>query len=587
MVRLPASPRKQRCVIGKLATAVGLSITSATTTSPHASRLSDETQQLVKAFYSSGDVSWQASGRKDHVTIREKNGDGSVTKKIEQARYMLMSLREAYYKFVDDHPTNKIGLSKFCELRPEHVKLYYKIPHQVCVCQYHENIRLLLVILRAHTDLKDEFSELINQITCDSTAEECMTRKCSDCADSILQFAPHDSEHPVTYQQWQNTDGRIEKVTIQGTTEDSFQCLKEQSKYFLLHTYVKRKQAASFKKFTESYNGKNIVVQVDNSENATIATQREIQSAHWCHSQATLFTVYAWVSSSVGESMVIVSDDLNHTKQSVYVCMQAVFTQLKGNYPLIEHVNVFSDGPTPQFKQHYLFSNLHLWEMEHDFKLAWNFFATSHGKGVVDSIGGTVKRTVWRHIKADRAHVTNAKEYAELAQELCPKIHLQYIPSKEIERHALFLAAKWEKVLGVPGTLRVHGVKPDGQFNIKVATTSDQIEICKYPILPQDIHSPEPSLENTESDVSPESTHILDVTTGQWVVAIYDGQKFPGEVVTITDDMQVNVMHKSGSGWKWLAAKDCIFYDKKDIDQVIDPPVAAGNRGQFVFNVPI
>ena len=58
---------------------------------------------------------------------------------------MLMSLREAYHKFVEEYPTNKIGLSKFCELRPEQVKLYDNIPHQVCVFQYHENIRLLLV----------------------------------------------------------------------------------------------------------------------------------------------------------------------------------------------------------------------------------------------------------------------------------------------------------------------------------------------------------------------------------------------------------------------------------------------------------
>ena len=43
---------------------------------------------------------------------------------------------------------------------------------------------------------------------------------------------------------------------------------------------MKRKQAASFKKLTESCDNKNIVIQVDYSENATIVAQREIQSAH-------------------------------------------------------------------------------------------------------------------------------------------------------------------------------------------------------------------------------------------------------------------------------------------------------------------
>ena len=55
-------------------------------------------------------------------------------------------------------------------------------------------------------------------------------------------------------------------------------------------------------------------------------------------------------------------------------------------------LNIFSDGPSSKFKQKYLFSNLYLWEEEHDLKINWNFFATSHGKGIVDGVGGTVKR---------------------------------------------------------------------------------------------------------------------------------------------------------------------------------------------------
>ena len=65
--------------------------------------------------------------------------------------------------------------------------------------------------------------------------------------------------------------------------------------------------------------------------------------------------------------------------------------------------------------------------MEHNLTITWNFFATSHGKGVVDGIGGTAKRAVWRHIQSEKAHVTSAKEYAEVAQQRCPSIHVNYI----------------------------------------------------------------------------------------------------------------------------------------------------------------
>ena len=52
---------------------------------------------------------------------------------------MLMSLREAHSKFKEEHPSLKLGITKFCDLQPTHVKLFDTIPHQVCVCSYHEN----------------------------------------------------------------------------------------------------------------------------------------------------------------------------------------------------------------------------------------------------------------------------------------------------------------------------------------------------------------------------------------------------------------------------------------------------------------
>lgn len=37
-------------------------------------------------------------------------------------------------------------VSKFCELRPANLKLFEHLPHQVCICSYHENVRLLLLL---------------------------------------------------------------------------------------------------------------------------------------------------------------------------------------------------------------------------------------------------------------------------------------------------------------------------------------------------------------------------------------------------------------------------------------------------------
>ena len=324
---LPKSPRKQRCVVSKLAESVGLKVVGPSTpsTPPHAhgAALSDDTKRLVHEFYQNSDISWQAPGRKDRVIIRERTKEGEKVKRTEQVRFMLMSLREAHSKFKDEHPSLKIGLTKFCEVRPTHVKLFDQIPHQVCVCSYHENVRLLLVALKDQTALSTDFSGFIDQVTCDSTSKECMSGKCSECKDAIDKFAPDNSSSIAHYQQWRSVDNRMEKVDIRGTVEECFLELKVQVCPFLLHTYVKRKQSASLKSLVKECDGSSVVLQVDFSENATIASQREIQSAHWNHGQATLFTAHAWIKHDGSDtcSMVIVSDDLNHMKHSV--CLHA------------------------------------------------------------------------------------------------------------------------------------------------------------------------------------------------------------------------------------------------------------------------
>ena len=74
-----------------------------------------------------------------------------------------------------------------------------------------------------------------------------MSGKCSECKDAINKFAPDNSSSIAHYQQWRSVDNRMEKVDITGTVEECFLELEVQVWPFLLHTYVKRKQSASFK----------------------------------------------------------------------------------------------------------------------------------------------------------------------------------------------------------------------------------------------------------------------------------------------------------------------------------------------------
>ena len=219
-----------------LAKPVGLSVDSSLSSCAlNYGALSEDTKQEVLDFYNNNDITWQAPGLKDRVIIREIGTDAVKVKRTKQVRYMLMSLKEAHSKFGESHANTKIGLAKFCELRPKNVKLFDLIPHHVCVCSYHENIHLLLVPLSKHTSLTVNFRGFINQITCDSSKKECMGSQCRDCAHLIESYAPSNAADTVRYQQWQHND-KTEKVDIIGTMNDVFGELKRHLRDFLIHT---------------------------------------------------------------------------------------------------------------------------------------------------------------------------------------------------------------------------------------------------------------------------------------------------------------------------------------------------------------
>ena len=220
---------------------------------------------------------------------------------------MLLSLKEAHELFTREFEEFAIALSKFCSLRPFQVKLFKQIPNTVCVCQYHENICLILTVPEQHTNLPTTFSGFVSQVTCEEENQDCIYCRCNIFKDSLEIIKPShkDSQTLIKHQQCKTPDKPAEKVTILTTVNDIFDELTNQMSNFLVHRYIKRKQQDHFTKLTEEFDGSSAALQVDFSENASIVNQNEIQSAHWSHQQVTIFTDHVWVNQNVKESFVI------------------------------------------------------------------------------------------------------------------------------------------------------------------------------------------------------------------------------------------------------------------------------------------
>ena len=57
---------------------------------------------------------------------------------------------------------------------------------------------------------------------------------------------------------------------------------------------------------------------------------------------------------------------------------------------------IWSDGPTTEFKNKFMRQLIQDLSLKYSKPFTWKFAATSHGKGVVDGVGGKVKSTI-RH----------------------------------------------------------------------------------------------------------------------------------------------------------------------------------------------
>ena len=112
--------------------------------------------------------------------------------------------------------------------------------------------------------------------------------------------------------------------------------------------------------------------------------------------------------------------------------MSFFYNHLTTKYPTIETINTFSDGAASPFKHRHLFSNLHTWKQNTQTNIIWNFFATSHGKGTVDRLGGTVKCFVWQFGKAGGNAPLDAISYSEIARQHNPNINIFFMSSEDI-----------------------------------------------------------------------------------------------------------------------------------------------------------
>ena len=592
---LPKSPTKKREVVKLLFKQIDM---TAKVDKARDDGLPGETIELVKAFYQRDDVSRISPGKRDIVTVRNSGGKFKL-----QKRHLYFSLKEAFALFQEEYPTIKIGLSKFCTLRPEQVKLSAETPSNVCTCIYHQNFILALDALHSKVPQIPSYSkDFPGSCLAEPENDGCWFGECShdDCGFCDKYPLPGDiiGENAKWFR-WEEVNGRYIKNTKNGTVDELYFYIAEITPKFLKHCCIKRRQAKSYeddKQIANMPESTMMMLQMDFAENFKCVAQDEVQTAHWNQSQVTLFTTVRWYCGDI-HSEVIVSDCLKHGKMAIIVFLDELLKRKPIN---VSEVKIWTDGPLSQFKNKYVMSALNFLSTTYKIRIIWNFSATSHGKGPVDGVGAAVKRQAECKIRCRKSIINNVDDFYHAVCDL-NNIDVVKISSLEIQQKVeeLNLPHIFDNALAIPGISELHCIEYDQNNEGYIKKKYSSEKIYNGSDTEDNVDSEEDGSSNVGvNDISfpprfalLKELSIKDVEESTWVKVIYEEEVFIGKVLEkVNGEARVRCLEKPfgidiGSPQDMEREPSAVFYNKVYEADVNPHIIKQGRKWKYIYNL--
>jgi len=261
---------------------------------------------------------------------------------------ILDSLKELFARFQEEHPSVKIGFSKFCELRPRWcVTAQAPGTLNVCVCIKHQNPKLQFAALNPSLKYRDMLAMLV----CSIDDEECMNNRCENCPDpSVLteHLRSNIQSDEIIYSIWKVKEGQTVMEKDVKDADEFIEGLSQSLQELCRHHFVCEKQGKFFKSLKERLTLGECIVLLDWAENHKLLIQDEVQSHHWSGQQATLHNMVVYYIDAKGDlqhqSFCFISDYLSHDVPAVHASIQDLVPRLKDLIPNLQTLYFFSDG---------------------------------------------------------------------------------------------------------------------------------------------------------------------------------------------------------------------------------------------------
>ncbi|XP_044013077.1 uncharacterized protein LOC122855606 [Aphidius gifuensis] len=434
-------------------------------------KISESTKRLVLDFYNDERNSSTMPGKKDFLSIRDESGKRTHVQK----KLVLSNLNELFRSFQAEYPTIKIEFSTFAAMRPRYCILAGASgTHTVCVCSIHQNIKLMILGCNLKELTKDStlqiesYEDCINAVICSESTDACHLGNCLNCPkmdvlNDYLDKLLEDNEiFQISYKQWVAKP----RTTLETVMQDSFDFIRdfcEKTENLLRHAFIARCQGNFLKTLKESINDDEAIVICDFAENYAFIIQDAAPGFHWNNNQATVYTVVIYFKD-YHKSLAIVSDNSHHDAIAVHIYTRITIDYIKSLNSRIKKIHYFSDGAPQQFKNYKNVVTLCHHKKNYGIEAEWHFFATAHGKGPCDGVGGTLKREAARASlqRPTDKQITTPKELYDWANEAnrLPNIAVKYSSAETYELEKIAIEESFTKVQKIKNLQKVHCLIP-------------------------------------------------------------------------------------------------------------------------------
>ena len=314
----------------------------------------------------------------------------------------------------------------------------------------------------------------------------------------------------------------------------------------------------------------------DFSENYSFIVQDAVQGYHWTNSQATLHPfVFYWKDQNKERqhsSYVVISECNNHDTVAVHLFQRHLIEHLKSKHQVTKMI-YFSDGCAGQYKNCKNFINL-CYHLE-DFAVPaeWHFFATSHGKGPCDGVGGVVKRQAAKASlqRVFNEQITTPLQLFTFCQTQLQGITFRFLTTKDWSDEDSLLQERLSRAKTIAGTQRLHSFVPISTTALHVREYSASCDVYT---------------ENVQVAVS-DNVNICDVKG--YATAVYGGNWWVAYVTGTDPEMQevtLSFLHPHGpsKSFYYPHKPDILTVHISDILTLVDPVTSTGRTYSLTDN---